>query len=312
MSTFLLFTIPHLGHICGIVFPPFSEHRMDPLAERLRKERVARGLSTSELANLTKVREPYIVALERGMYNVLPAVYVRSFIKTLAVALHISPHEIQRLIQQVLDAQDSGASTSRYYQDGPPSAAYSASENIERTSDTVSNLIEQSKSSVQGVYAAMFRRKQSPVKRYAVIAAVLLGLAVAIYVIVKNSSGENGNIDGTAVVEIGAQDSLRLLAITMDTSEFTITIDNKRNEKVLLLPNNEYTWGAMDRFVINNIFNAGAIRFSRNGEPFRQFAKPNEVLRELTITRKEIIASNAPVRPAANGSARPDTGKAPR
>jgi len=285
---------------------------MDPLAERLRKERVARGLSTAELANLTKVREPYIVALERGMYNVLPAVYVRSFIKTLAGALHIAPHEIQRLIQQVLDAQDSGASATRYYQDGPQSAAYSASENMERTSDTVSNLIEQSKSSVQGVYAAMFRRKQSPSKRYAVVAALALGLAVTIYVIIKNSSGENGNIDGSAVVEIAAEDSIRLLAIAMDTSEFTITIDNKRNEKVLLLPNNEYTWGAMDRFVINNIFNAGAIRFSRNGEPFRQFAKPNEVLRELTITRKEIIASNAPVRPAANGSARPDTNKAPR
>lgn len=285
---------------------------MDPLAERLRKERVARGLSTAELANLTKVREPYIVALERGMYNVLPAVYVRSFIKTLAGALHIAPHEIQRLIQQVLDAQDSGASVTRYYQDGQQSAAYSASENMERTSDTVSNLIEQSKSSVQGVYAAMFRRKQSPSKRYAVVAALALGLAVTIYVIIKNSSGENGNIDGSAVVEIAAEDSIRLLAIAMDTSEFTITIDNKRNEKVLLLPNNEYTWGAMDRFVINNIFNAGAIRFSRNGEPFRQFAKPNEVLRELTITRKEIIASNAPVRPAANGSARPDTNKAPR
>jgi hypothetical protein len=172
-------------------------------------------------------------------------------------------------------------------------------------------LIEQSKSSVQGVYAAMFRKKQSPAKRYGAIAAVVVGIAVLVYVIVKNSSGESVSIGGPPVVEISEQDSLRLLAITMDTSEFTITIDNKRNEKVLLLPNNEYTWGAMDRFVINNIFNAGAIRFSRNGEPFRQFAKPNEVLRELTITRKDIIASNAPVR-NTNGSPRPDSSKTAR
>jgi hypothetical protein len=111
---------------------------------------------------------------------------------------------------------------------------------------------------------------------------------------------------------VDAQDSLRLLAIADDTCEFTITIDNQRNEKVLLLPNNEYTWGAMDRFVINNIFNAGAIKFSRNGEPFRQFGKQQEVLRELTITRKEITASNAPLRttaaPKPDTSLRRDTG----
>lgn len=272
---------------------------MDPLAERLHRERVTRGLSTSELANLTKVREPYIVALERGMYNVLPAVYVRSFIKTLAAALHIPPHEIQKLIHSVLDAPDPKGATSRYQPEQPPSSHYSASEQVERTADTVSNLIEQSKTSVQGAYAAMFRKKRSIKNKVFVVIAVVLSLAVLTYVVIKNSSGDQVSLGNNSIIEIGAEDSIRLLAIADDTSEFTITIDNKRNEKVLLVPNNEYTWGAMERFVINNIFNAGSIRFSRNGEPFRQFAKSNEVLRELTITRKDVIASNAPARPLA-------------
>lgn len=270
---------------------------MDPLAERLHRERVARGLSTSELANLTKVREPYIVALERGMYNVLPAVYVRSFIKTLATALHIPPHEIQKLIHSILDAPDPKGATSRYQPDQHPSSHYSASEQVERTADTVSNLIEQSKTGVQGAYAAMFRKKRSIKNKVFVVIAIVLSLAVTTYVVIKNSSGDQVSLGNNSIIEIGAEDSIRLLAIADDTSEFTITIDNKRNEKVLLVPNNEYTWGAMERFVINNIFNAGSIRFSRNGEPFRQFAKSNEVLRELTITRKEVIASNAPTRP---------------
>ena len=270
---------------------------MDPLAERLKRERVARGLSTAELANLTKVREPYVVALERGMYNILPAVYVRSFIKTLAGPLQIPPHEIQKLIHAVLDDPDAIGATARYQPEQPPSSHYSASEQVERTSDTVSNLIEQSRTGVQGAYAAIFRKKRSVKNKVLVIVGIVLSLTVITYVVIKNSSGDPVALGDNSIVEIGSGDSIRLLAIADDTSEFTITIDNKRNEKVLLVPNNEYTWGAMDRFVINNIFNAGSIRFSRNGEPFRQFAKSNEVLRELTITRKEVIASNAPARP---------------
>jgi transcriptional regulator with XRE-family HTH domain len=270
---------------------------MDPLAERLRKERVARGLSTAELANQTKVREPYIVALERGMYNVLPAVYVRSFIKTLASSLGIPQHEIQRLISAVLDGQHSDDSR-RYQADTPQQTHYSTAENVERTADTVTNLITQSKTSVQSAYAAMFRKKSNTKQRIVITSLVAIAAIAILVIIFRNSSGSPTTSGSPDVVEIGPQDSLRLLAVADDTCEFTITIDNQRNEKVLLLPGNEHTWGAMDRFVINNIFNAGAIRFSRNGEPFRQFAKTNEVLRELTITRKDVIASNAPIRQA--------------
>lgn len=284
---------------------------MDPLAERLRTERVARGLSTAELANLTKVREPYIVALERGTYNVLPAVYVRSFIKTLAISLGIPQVEIQRLIASVLDAQHADA-PARYQADEPHHVHYSTSENIERTADTVNNLISRSKSGVQSVYTSMFRRKTNIKQRAIVATVIVLAIATVLVIVFKNSSGEQTSLDNPDVVVVDAQDSLRLLAIADDTCEFTITIDNQRNEKVLLLPNNEYTWGAMDRFVINNIFNAGAIKFSRNGEPFRQFGKQQEVLRELTITRKEITASNAPLRttaaPKPDTSLRRDTG----
>jgi hypothetical protein len=271
---------------------------------------VARGLSTAELANLTKVREPYIVALERGMYNVLPAVYVRSFVKTLASSLGIPQVEIQRLIASVLDAQNS-ESAPRYQADEQQQTHYSTSENIERTADTVNNLLSQSKSGVQSVYAAMFRRRTNVRQRAIVATVIILAIATVLVVVFKNSSGEQTSPDNPDVVVVDAQDSLRLLAIADDTCEFTITIDNQRNEKVLLLPNNEYSWGAMDRFVINNIFNAGAIKFSRNGEPFRQFAKQQEVLRELTITRKEITASNAPLRtappPKTDTSQRRDT-----
>lgn len=280
---------------------------MDPLAERLRKERVARGLSTAELANQTKVREPYIVALERGMYNVLPAVYVRSFIKTLASSLGIPQHEIQRLITASLDGQQTDDSR-RYQSDSPQQAHFSTAENVERTADTVTNLISQSKTSVQSAYAAMFRRKSNIKQRIVIVSLVVVAAVIALVIIFRNSSGGPATSGSPDIIEIGPQDSLRLLAVADDTCEFTITIDNERNEKVLLLPGNEYSWGAMERFVINNVFNAGAIRFSRNGEPFRQFARTNEVLRELTITRRDMVASNAPNRQMP--APRPDSSKA--
>jgi len=268
---------------------------MDPLAERLRKERVARGLTTAELSNLTKVREPYIDALERGMYNILPAVYVRSFIKTLGNALRIPPHEIQQLIAKVLD-DESNKDSLRYQADAPQKSHLSASETLEKTSDTVSNLVANLADVAKQLARITLRSFTSDKKYWAFGITAAAILTVAIIVLFTGDDGPARDGSGTDTVEIGPEDSIRLLAIADDTSQFTITIDNQRNEKVLLLPNNEYSWGAMDRFVINNVFNAGAIKFSRNGEPFRQFGKANEVLRELTITRQDFVASNSPAR----------------
>lgn len=269
---------------------------MDPLAERIKKQRESQRISVAELAHRTKVREPYIHAIEQGMYTMLPAVYVRSFIKTLGSALGIPASELQRLISTVLDSPTANNRGQGSNMQPNGLAGQGADEqSVERTTDTVSKLFSQSTSSIQGAYIHLFRKRSSLLsRRQLLIGVAVLAVILITFVSFFNSSNTNAPIATPDVVNV-TEDSLQLTAKVADTSEFTITIDNQRNEKVLLVPNEEYSWSAAEKFVINNIFNAGSISFQLNSKPLQQYAKPGEVLRELTITRKDVIASNAPV-----------------
>lgn len=275
---------------------PNASSIMDPLSERLKKQRESLGITIAQLAERTKVRQQYIHAIEQGMYTMLPQVYVRSFIKTIGSALGISSSEVQRLITAVLDNPSSTATSSgNSTQTWGVSSESSPSESLERTADSVTKLISQSTSGIQSVYVDLFRKKSRFFsRRRLLVAAILTTVGVVTYLAFFNSSHLVTSIPPSGVVVI-SEDSLTLSATVTDTSEFTITIDNQRNEKVLLVPTEEYTWSASEKFVINNIFNAGGIRFVLNSNPLPRYGNANEVLRELTITRKEVIASNAPV-----------------
>ncbi|MBK6290472.1 MAG: helix-turn-helix domain-containing protein [Ignavibacteria bacterium] len=96
---------------------------MDPLAERFRRERERLGISIRELALETKIREPYIDALERGRYDVLPAVYVRSFIRTIGTSLQIPADEIKSLMDATFDDE------AAHLADFQPTSRSSRSEN---------------------------------------------------------------------------------------------------------------------------------------------------------------------------------------
>jgi len=68
---------------------------MPTVAEQLRHAREARGLTVSQLADLTKIRTDHIRALEEGDYNVFSApVYVRGFARTLAAVVKLDPQKL--------------------------------------------------------------------------------------------------------------------------------------------------------------------------------------------------------------------------
>ena len=285
---------------------------MDPLAERLRQQRESLGISVAQLAQRTNVREPYIHALEQGMYSMLPAVYVRSFIKTLGQALGIPTVELQRLITTNLDTNPpTGRTQGHVLQPKSINDATGPEEQIERTADSVSKLISRSTSNIQSAYVDLFRKKRTFMSKQQLFFVVgIVATCIIAYLAFFNSSTPDTAIPATDVINI-TEDSLTLTATVTDTCEFTITIDNQRNEKVMLIPNEEYTWSASDKFVISNVFNAGSISFQLNSNPLPKYGNTGEVLRELTITRKDITASNAPATPHASSSAgaTPDTQK---
>ena len=298
-------------HICADSSP--FEHDpsnvMDQLAQRLQQERLRRGLSTFELAERTKIREPHIRALESGTYNVLPAVYVRSFIRTLGIELGIPPTELNKLIAHCIE----GVAGTSAVRQGPSTDASATAGTGERAPDPLLTFITEARSQISQRTAEFTTSVlRSPrMRRWLAIGFVILTAAGWWYW--KNSGSATPNSVPPEIVDItdtDQQDSLILTAVANDTAELTLTIDGTRSFKAILLPENDYRWSAMKRFTISNIFNAGALQFSRDGKPLPVYGKRGEVLRELIITRAEVTASNTSVKvitPASIEAARRDS-----
>ncbi|MCX6139788.1 MAG: DUF4115 domain-containing protein [Candidatus Kapabacteria bacterium] len=265
---------------------------MNPLAERFRQERERLGISARDLALETKIREPYIEALERGRYDVLPAVYVRSFIKTIGAALHIPAEEVQSLMNATFDEESDNASRLPAFkpQTQPREQSISFSNAAQRTSEMVSTSVDKMKQVAQSPLeqAQLVTSRVSPLVGAAIIVSII---SLGVWWFGFHKSGPTDDPSLTDIVEVGAKDSLVLTAIATDTAWISITMDGARTQKLVLLPEEEFRWSAMEAFVVS-LGNAGAVQFFRNGRPLSLFGKPGEAIREVRIGRTTVDASN--------------------
>lgn len=68
---------------------------MTELGNRLKEERLAKGLSLEDLQSITKIQKRYLIGIEEGNYSSMPGnFYVRAFVKQYAEALQLNPEEI--------------------------------------------------------------------------------------------------------------------------------------------------------------------------------------------------------------------------
>ena len=274
---------------------------MDALAQRLRLEREQQRLSVRDVSIVTKIREPYIEAIEAGRYDVLPAVYVRSFIKTLAEALGIPRVEIVRLMEEQFDLDGEVPERLPRAISKPqtePSSLISdamqmASKGLERPVDAVRNLASST------VLREALRRKNA----YLYIGSAVVVVAALVYLLVFYTGNKKEVITEAPDVEVSVEgveavaesDSLVLTASVIDTAWLTITADGIRTQQLLLIPDEDYSWSASKKFTLS-ISNAGGVRFIRNGRALPKFGEAGEAVRSVTITRSEVInTSEKPV-----------------
>lgn len=288
---------------------------MDPLAQRLRSERERQGLTVRDLSVVTKIREPYIDAIERGRYDVLPAVYVRSFIRTLGTALSVPTGEINRLMDEAFDIE-AGETPERL-----PAAKAPTPPSQPILSDTVAKASEAVSAGVQRAGAAVTEgfqrardfvpptidfadRRKLLIVGGALVAVILLVLA---WLIFSGDDSEQGDLlDRTSTeITVGSDaavsaDSMLLTAEVVDSAWLTITMDGARTRQLVLVPGEEYEWQASKTFVLS-LNNAGGVRFFRDGEALPLFGQKGQAVRRVTITRTEVVSSikGAPGQPAA-------------
>ena len=83
---------------------------MPTVGEQLKAAREAQRLTVSQIADVTKIRTDHIRAIDAHNYDVFTApVYIRGFVRTYAMALHLEPTEI--LAQLNLELAEAGCQT---------------------------------------------------------------------------------------------------------------------------------------------------------------------------------------------------------
>lgn len=294
---------------------------MDPLAQRLRSERERQGLTVRDLAVVTKIREPYIDAIERGRYDVLPAVYVRSFMRTLGGALGIPTAEINRLMDEVFDLE-AGETPERL-----PAAKAPSPPSQPILSDTVAKASEAVSAGVQKAGEVMtegFQRARGLVpttdlfydRRRLITIGSIAGVVILALIAWLIFSGDDESapdlLDQTSTeITVGSSgavsaDSMQLTAEVVDSAWLTITMDGAKTRQLILVPGEEYEWRASKTFVLS-LNNAGGVRFFRDGEALPLFGQKGQAVRRVTITRTEVVSSikGTPSQPVATPAPAP-------
>lgn len=294
---------------------------MDALAQRLRTERERQNLSVRDLAIVTKIREPYIQALERGAYDVLPAVYVRSFVKTLASALGIPQREIHALMDDVFDIDE--ATPDRIPRAKPPEperpdllastmqvAGQAFSAGAQKAGKALTEGVDRLKDIAPPTF---FRQRPKGLVIIAAAIALLLVIAAGWWLFSGPSDADEaasapqneidvgGLVDSLMEEDASLADSMELRVEVTDTAWLTITMDGARTQQLTLLPGDEHAWRAAERFKFS-LSNAGAVRFFRNDQALPLFGQVGQAVREVVITRKEVISSTRPVEQPAQRS----------
>jgi cytoskeleton protein RodZ len=260
---------------------------MDKLAERLRSARLEKGLSIRDIANRTRVRERYVDALERGQYDVLPAVYIKSFVRTVAGAVSVPVSEVNRLMDEVFDAEDS--SNDRL----PSKATAPAAIPTQRFTLPIPKL-------------PSLRSIPWPPSKKVLIIASLAILAVCVLAWAATSSRRNEGAAGADTTAIGytQADSMILTALATDTAWLNITMDGQRNQQLVTRPGEEYRFSASKQFLLS-VGNAAAITLFRDGKQLPPLGKAEQIVRKVEITRSDVISSAVPPKPPSVAPPRP-------
>ena len=225
----------------------------------------------------------------------MPRVYVKSFIKTYSGFLKLKYSLLEPLMENV------------HKQDEIDILGDKSVEEYEKNK-------EQEQKNFEEIFQKKNQKKYSQSHNNIVNYLIYAGLALACFAIVyftfvdsgssssvAVNSGKTG-IQDTAVIKENEDgltqfyekpDSLLLEARAIDSAWIRINIDGQRSEQLVLVPNQRIKWSAWEYFLIS-LDNAGAVEFRRDGELLEPFGRVGRSVRNVRITRTEVVSSASP------------------
>lgn len=257
---------------------------MDTLGTRLTKQREHFNYSLKDISEKIKIRPHILQAFEEDNFEILPAVYSRSSVKAYANFLKISDKEFNQLLPEILIPK------------------------IQNIPEPEQNIPER----IEAKFKKSILNKENLYNKRNIINYLIYGgIGLALFSIVyfiffeQNSQNENksnqSSSDTTVIAEKGKgflsffdkPDSVVLEARAIDTAWLRVDIDGKTSEVVHMAPNLMKRWSAEQYFLLT-VGNVGSIEFRRDGNVLKPFGTKGSVVRNIKITKSEVVNSSQP------------------
>jgi cytoskeletal protein RodZ len=272
---------------------------MATIGEILRSKREEQKLSIEEVAQETQIRSKVLKAIEEENFDVLPATYMKSFVKKYAIFLQVDQKSIEEMVSSAFESLVTNAP--KRQMSAPP---------LHTSKSSSFSVILQSVGDNAKIISAV------------VVFIALVALLYGIFAI-QNSADETLQDGNTLVqsstgtlsnksVNDSAADKTTLLSVLADEEEdatvfaladslvlqaratgeiwISIVSDGKKSSQMTMQPSTTQRWTADSSFTIT-LGDGGAAEFYLNGQPLQAFAKKGTVVRNIRITRTLITIS---------------------
>ena len=266
---------------------------MNTFSDELRKERVSKDISLSDIAKKTHINVKYLEAIEQGSFDILPQTYVRAFIREYALMVGLSPVEVLKKFDVMVS--------------GKYSVGNGALIGSGWSGTTPASLPEQTVASEVGAKQEAIRSND--------MRKLIIGIGIAFLSLVllyfvydytaqewkapvaqetpfqevvreqeKQIQPQKAALDSFAALQAGPKkDLLTLRGVALDSAWISISADSAPSQSLLLPPKSSRTWVATKSFTLT-LGNAGGIRFTLNGTDIGALGRRGAVLRKFALT----------------------------
>lgn len=241
---------------------------MGTISEIIKKTRESKGFTLDQISLATKIRINVLKAIEEGNFNLLPKVYMLSFLKEYMKFLGLNIDDYQEEINKIFKTEHIEEEQLAFIQ---PSIK---KRRIRYTPEQLNKAL------------------------YFIYAAIFLSLLAIVYFTLFYETEEQKPIETTKLTDTlvvktepkrnpifeQTQDSIKLEFFAKDTVWINMVIDNKISEKLVLYPNSSKQWKA-ENFFRFTLGNAGGVVIKRNEVELPPLAKGRVAIKNIIVTK---------------------------
>lgn len=269
----------------------------------LQEMRISKNLSLKEVSERIKIREHILQEIEKGNLTVLPAVYIKSFLKTYSDFLGIDSNLIPKQFSSTLEKAEPDIIETKIDSNSGPGK-------IKKLTLPIDDSIDRKKHNHFDTKSA--DERPAFLSNFYIYMIILVIIAVAVFLALRNdvfntderevvAYNEEPAYD-TAVIDQSesslfdniaplTSDSLILTAKAHGDAWVRLNIDGKKTVEILLKSGNQMRWSAKD-FILLTQGNSGAIEYYRNNKLMEPFGTKGTVVHNIRITKDKIYNSS--------------------